>query len=196
MFNTTEEENQERVKELTEYQKQKIQETLVRMDNALTKPQEVNGRKFEGAGFCCNPTKIQYIDFEVGKSMKLQIELTNSSLSFNSFKLLPLPDNCIDFFEIDFKPCGRIPPGISTRMTLTFMPATNEDIFSHLRLLSETGPVNIPIECLAKKCLLQLDTAVIDFGEVYFGQEKTVSLGVVNKGALDCTYEFVGDQGF
>ena len=68
---------------------------------------------FKGIAFNCDPKVIEFKDFEVNESYTKIITLTNSSNSFNSFKLLPLKDNVIDFFEVTYKPPGRMSAGIS-----------------------------------------------------------------------------------
>jgi hypothetical protein len=189
-FEETENPNQRKQIILSENQKNKLKETLKKMDENLVQPQHSVGRTFTGAGFACKPEKIIYKDFEVGKSMSITIELTNRSYSFNSYKLLPLDDEIRDFFEIDYKPPGRLPSGISASMTLVFTPMVDKDYFSKLNLLSETGPISVPIECLSKKCIIEIDNPIIDFGEVILGEELTKNLNLSNNGALSCNYSF------
>jgi hypothetical protein len=181
--------------ELTVNQKRKIQDTLKQMDKNLVQPQHSVGRTYIGPGFASKPEKIVYKDFEVGKPMSITIELTNKSYSFNSFKLLPLDDEILDFFEIDYKPSGRLPAGISTTMTLKFTPMTEDDYFSNLKLLSETGMVLIPIECISKKCIIEIDNPVIDFGDVILGEEVHKTLNLENKGALSSRFIFQDGYG-
>lgn len=179
---------------LNEHQKQKIKETLKKMEDNLVKPQTTVGRVFVGAGFACNPERIVFKDFEVGVPMQMEIELTNISYGFNSFKLLPLNDEIIDFIEIDYKPCGRIPAGISTSMLLMFTPIVEKDLVSWLNLLSETGMVQIPLECLAKKCEVKIAENTVDFGEVILGNQVERVLSVENTGALLFNYAFLDDE--
>ena len=181
--------------QLTEHQKNKIKETLKKMDENMIQPQISCGKVFSGAGFASNPEKIIFKDFELGKTAIITIELINISYSFNSFKLLPLDDEIIDFFEIDYKQCGRIPAGISTPMTLKFTPMVERDYFSNLKLLSETGTVLIPIVCSTKKCVIDVSNETIDFGEVIIGQEITKNLNIENKGALSCNFKFLDQEG-
>jgi hypothetical protein len=180
--------------ELNTLQKNKIKETLKKMDENLVQPQLSVGKSFSGAGFACKPEKIIYKDFEVGVPMSITIELTNRSYSFNSFKLLPLDDELIDFFEIDYRPCGRVPAGISTTMTLKFTPMVDKDYFGNLKLLSETGMVLIPIECLSKKCIIEIENPSIDFGEVIIGEEIKKQINLENKGALSCSFSFLDED--
>ena len=53
----------------------------------LTSVQKCWGKTFEGAGFTCTPGVIRYDDFEVGKKYKVEVTVTNVSLTFNQFKL-------------------------------------------------------------------------------------------------------------
>jgi hypothetical protein len=179
---------------LNEHQKNKIKETLKKMEDNLVKPQTTVGRVFVGAGFASNPEKIIFKDFEEGIPMQITIDLTNISYGFNSFKLLPLNDEIIDFIEIDYRPCGRIPAGISTPMTLKFTPIVEKDLISTLNLLSETGMVEIPLECLAKKCGVQITNDTIDFGEVILGNKVERQMSLQNTGALMFAYAFLDDE--
>lgn len=193
-FKETENNNERPQIVLSDNQKNKIKETLKKMDENLVQPQHSVGRTFIGAGFACKPEKIIFKDFEVGKSMSITIELTNRSYSFNSYKLLSLDDEIRDFFEIDYKPPGRLPSGISASMTLVFTPMVDKDYFSHLKLLSETGPINIPIECLSKKCIIEIENPIIDFGEIILGEEVTKTLNLSNQGGLSCNYSLTDDK--
>jgi len=179
---------------LNERQKNKIKETLKKMEDNLVQPQTTVGRVFVGAGFASNPERIIFKDFEVGVPMEITIELINISYGFNSFKLLPLKDEIIDFIEIDYRPCGRIPAGISTKMTLKFTPIVEKDLISTLNLLSETGMVEIPLECLSRKCEIQISNPTIDFGEVILGNQVERQLQIENTGALSCLYTFLDDE--
>ena len=180
--------------ELSQKQKDKIQQTLIEMRQNRAQVQYTGGRPFDKGGFVSNPSKITYNDFEIGKRMSITIDIINVSYSFNSFKLLPLDDDIIDFFEIDYRSCGRIPAGISTKMTLHFTPLVNKDYKSYLRLDSETGMCLIPIECYCKKCTISFDNATIDYGEVILGQEIEKELIVKNDGALKCKYIMVDTE--
>jgi len=151
---------------LSDETKMKLKEAVKKMEENMVRPQNIVGKNFEGAGFSSKPETITYKDFEVGVPMTITVELTNRSLVFNSFKLLPLDDEIIDFFEIGYRPCGRIPAGISTNMTLKFTPVVNKSYHSHLKLLSETGLVMIPIQCLKKECIIVLEEEVLNFGDV------------------------------
>ena len=192
-FEETENTNERKPIVLTDLQKLKIKETLKKMDENLVQPQYSVGKIFTGPGFASNPEKIIYKDFEIGKTFSVTIELVNRSYSFNSYRLIPLEDEIRDFFDIDYKPPGRIPSGMSAFMTLKFTPMVDKDYFSHLKLLSETGLVSIPIECLSKKCVIEIDNPIVDFGDIVIGQFINKNLILNNKGALSCKY-FILDE--
>lgn len=186
--------NKRRNIELTDKEKEKIKKAVKDMENNMTGPQNVMGREFTGAGFAGNPQKILFDDFTVGVPMEKTVEITNISLGFNSFKLLPLDDEIIDFFEITYKPCGRIPAGISTSIGLKFTPMMNKDYKSNLKLLSETGLCLIPLECLCKKCEVEVKNPVLDFGEIILGQEKMINLNISSLGALSCAFKMLAEN--
>ena len=58
------------------------------------------------------------------------------------------------------------------------------DIQTYLPLLAETGNIDIPIVCTCKKALLDVDTPIVDFGKVIYGEKNTVKLMLKNSGAL------------
>ena len=82
-------------------------------------------------------------------------------------------------------PCGRVPAGISTHMTLKFMPVVNK---------SETGMVLVPIEILSKKCEIKIENPVMNFGIVILGQNISQTLNIENNGALECQFSFLDDK--
>jgi hypothetical protein len=96
--------------------------------------QVVAGRTFAGAAFVAQPNEITFTDFTVGHTHRTKVLLTNVSLSFNSFKVLPLPDHIIDFFEVSYEKPGRMSAGTSCVLHIAFTPQLNEDI------LAEVGP--------------------------------------------------------
>ena len=105
---------------------------LNRMKNGTD--QHAVGRVFKGPGFIAKPLKIIFTDFEIGKNYKKKFLLTNTSYAFNSFKLLDLPDNCIDFFVINYEKVGRVSAGVSVSIEVTFTPLVNEDIHSGMHV--------------------------------------------------------------
>ena len=148
------------------------------------KPQIVTKKEFKGIAFISKPEKIVFKDFDVGRTHVKTILVTNVSLSFDSFKELPNEDQFKDFFDIEYTPTGRMSAGLSTTIQITFLPKQDNDINTVLPLLSETGPINIPLICTCKKALLDVDNPIVDFGKVIYGEEQTVKIKMTNAGAL------------
>lgn len=142
------------------------------------------GKTFKGASFVSNPAVIEFKDFEPGKVYKKKFILTNVSYTFNSFQLLPLDDSFIDFFEIAYEKPGRMSAGVSCSLEITFSPKLNDDILGDIKLLTQTGPVNIPLQCLKKRCIPRVLVEEVDFGEVIIGQINRQKITIKNTGAL------------
>lgn len=144
----------------------------------------VTGKEFKGTSFISKPEVIMFKDFTVGMAHTQTILMTNTSFSFNSFKLVPLDDKIKDFFHIVYAPSGRMSAGLSTTITITFTPQLNEDINSFFPILAETGLIQIPLVCTCKKALIQVDETNLNFGDVIFGESSTQYVKIENKGAL------------
>ena len=74
---------------------------------------------------------------------------------------------------------------MSCPITIRFTPQKNEDISDCLPLLAKTGPIMIPLICTCKKAIVRIDSPVVDFGQVIFGEECTKKIRLENQGALE-----------
>jgi hypothetical protein len=177
-------ENEEYFPKLSVLEQQYMDKAAIRQKEGITKPQVVAGRTFKGDSFISKPDEIRFKDFTVGMAHTQTILMTNVSLSFNSFKLMPLEDKIKDFFHIVYTPSGRMSAGLSTTIQITFTPQLNEDINSFFPILAETGLIRIPLICTCKKALIEVEEPAVDFGDVIFGESSTMFVKVENKGAL------------
>lgn len=73
-----------------------------------------------------------------------------------------------DYFEIMYKPPGRISAGMACPITIRFTAQVNEDIDDFFPILTETGPINIPLKCESKKAIVKCENPIVDFEQVYF----------------------------
>jgi hypothetical protein len=142
--------------------------------------QVAGGKLFKGQAFVSHPEMIQFVDFEVGRVYKKRFTLTNTSYTFNSFKLLPLSDKVIDFFDITFEKPGRMSAGVSCTIEIKFTPQLNQDIFSDICFYSETGPMKVPLKCFIKRCIPEIVNPEIDFGRIVVGQQLRLPLKIKN----------------
>ena len=58
----------------------------------LVQKQIVAGKEFKGTAFIAKPDVILFKDFELGKTYRQKVIITNVSFSFNSFKVLQITD--------------------------------------------------------------------------------------------------------
>jgi hypothetical protein len=160
-------------------------------------PQIAGGKVFQGDAFASTPSTILFKDFEVGRSYRKVFTLTNVSYTFNSFKMLDLKDSIIDFFTITFERPGRMSAGMSCSIEIVFKPQLNKDILDEIKLLTETGPVSIPLHCLIKRCAPRIVDTQLDFGSMIVGQKNLLTVKIVNTQALltRFTIEEVIDMG-
>ncbi|CAK81749.1 unnamed protein product (macronuclear) [Paramecium tetraurelia] len=174
-----------KLKELTPLEKEYFDKARQRHKDNIYKDQIVQGRKFEGVAFISKPAEIIFKDFDVGKPHTIIMQLTNVSYTFNSFKILPLPEAVRDFFELIYTPPGRVSAGMSCPITVRFTPQLNDDIDVQLQCQAETGPFQIHILCTSKKAIAKVEQPIIDFGKVILGEDSTLILKIQNLGALD-----------
>lgn len=159
-----------------------------RMRANRTKKQIVWGKEFVGRAFLARPEIIEFKDFDLGVAMAQQITLTNVSYSFNTFKILGLPDDIKDFFTVTYQKPGRMSAGMSCTVTVRFNPKINQDIEATLPIQAETGMIGIPLCCYTKKAVPQISNRILDFGEVVMGERCSRVLKVTNSGALPAKF--------
>lgn len=153
--------------------------------------QVAGGRLFKGQAFVSKPDELIFKDFDVGKKYKKHFLMTNVSYTFNSFKLLELDDDVIDFFTITYEKPGRMSAGVSCTLEIVFAPEMNKDILTTIRFFTETGPVEVPLKCLIKRCAPRIVNPTIDFGGITIGQKLSSSLKIKNSQALSTEFEIV-----
>lgn len=182
------------VPRLTKLEEQYMAAARERQKHNICSVQRCLGKEFKGDAFLAKPAIIAFTDFEVGKRYRQVIEVTNVSLTFNQFKLLPLDDKVKDFFEIEFVPPGRMSAGVTRYITLWFIPKMSQDIVSTFPILAKTGRIDFPLRCTTKKTILTVtpqDAAanpIIDFGQVLAGESAQRVLKVKNSGALGAVF--------
>ena len=74
---------------------------------------------------------------------------------------------------------------MSCPITIRFTPQKNEDISDCLPLLAKTGPIIIPLICTCKKAIVRIDSPIVDFGQVIYGEECIRKIRLENQGALE-----------
>ncbi|CAG9327365.1 unnamed protein product [Blepharisma stoltei] len=184
-----------KLRPLTKYEEDMMLRARIKHKQNITHEQKCWGKTFQGSAFIPKPEKILFEDFEVGQTYTQTVILTNVSFTFNSFKLLPLDPEIKDFFNIVFTPPGRMSAGLTCPIQITFTPQINSDIISVFPILSETGRIDIPLECLSKKSVISVQSNIIDFGQVILGEHCNRTLVIKNEGALGSEFSLLDKDG-
>ena len=184
-----------KLRPLTKYEQDMMIKSKVKHKQNITKPQVCWGKTFQGAAFIPKPEKIVFKDFDVGGTYTQKVVLTNVSFTFNSFKVLALDPEVKDFFNVEYTPAGRMSAGLTCPLNVTFTPQINSDINTVLPILSETGPIDIPIQCLSKKSAITLDSGVVEFKDVILGEQVTSKITLRNEGALGGKFRVLDRHG-
>ncbi|XP_038060641.1 cilia- and flagella-associated protein 74-like [Patiria miniata] len=157
----------------------------------IVRKQVAAGKEFKGCPFYSKPDIIHFKDFDVGKSYKKKVILTNVSYSVNFIKLVDLSDHLKDFIDLQFDPPGQMSAGMSCEMVVTFKPMINEDLEGEVQFLTQTGPFCVPVNCSTKKCDLSVDMDSIDFGTQVIGETLKKTITLTNNGAKGTNFEFL-----
>ena len=72
-------------------------------------------------------------------------------------------------FEYEYTPSGGLSPGLATDMTVVYTPRKNEDVETEIQLLTQTGPIAIPVRCLKKRVSMTFSCC-----KKYFENEITI----------------------
>ncbi|OQS00893.1 hypothetical protein ACHHYP_02182 [Achlya hypogyna] len=167
------------------------QAALAKQKDNLIEKQVVWRKEFTGRAFLADPPEVWFQDFVVGKPMRLSFTLTNVSNTFNHFKLLPLPDDVRDFFDIKYDKPGRMSAGMTCRVQVSFCARLNVDIETHVPAVAKTGYFTIPLRCTAQRIVPQLSTTVVEFSNVVVGECAKHVVSLRNEGALPTTFRVV-----
>ncbi|CAG9461944.1 unnamed protein product [Pedinophyceae sp. YPF-701] len=169
---------------LSKAERKRMQELREKQRAAIVKPQVVMGREFKGAAFLPSPREVVFEDFDVGKTYSRRVVLTNVSWAQSSFKVLDMPNDVYQYFSLRYKPPGYMSAGMTCSVEITFQPLLNRDIDTHIPLLGETGPFQIPVRCRRKKAMMLLSPDTLSFPGLALGASETRKVVIKNKGAL------------
>lgn len=145
-----------RQRALSVFEQRKIERALQEQQKILLEgtPQRVAGRVHAGPSFRCRPAEVLFMGFESGGVYTQTVEVTNVSLGFSTFRVLPLPEEVEGVLNVSFEAPGRMSAGRSTQLTVTFTPKKEEDLRSEVILLSPTGPQSLRVVCCCKRAVL------------------------------------------
>ncbi|CAL1527246.1 unnamed protein product [Lymnaea stagnalis] len=171
-------------------EQQILKRTLEKTKKGIVITQVAAGKEFSGSPFYSKPDVIHFKDFDVGKTYKKLVKLTNVSYTLNYIKYLDITDQLKDFIKIQFDPPGQMSAGLTCDVVVTFKPMINKDLSGEVKFLTQTGPFNIPLLCSTKKCDVNVDINAIDFGTHVIGETMRRTITLTNKGALGTNFDF------
>ncbi|XP_035200762.1 cilia- and flagella-associated protein 74 isoform X4 [Oxyura jamaicensis] len=175
-------------KEISEKKMEEFQTTV-------SHKQIVSGHEPKGRTFYSKPSYIHFKDFDVGKIYKKKIVLTNASYSVNFCRLVGISEWLKDFISIQFEPPGKMSPGMSCEVGVTFKPAIDENLEGEVMFMAQTGSFSVPLKCTAKTCILALDKVLIDFGTHVVGETISRTINLTNTGALGTRFKVQASAG-
>ena len=149
----------------------------------------VMGREFKGDGFLMTPKEVVFKDFEVGETYRQKITLTNVFWTKNTFKVMEMPPEVRNFFEVEYKFPGLVSAGIACDIFVHFEPKVNEDIVTHIPIITQTGPITVPVRCTRRRATLSLSTSAVNFSGITIGETKEQRVEIVNNGALGVDFK-------
>lgn len=141
---------------LSVFEQRRIEEALQEQQRMLLEgtPQRVAGRVHAGPSFRCRPAVVTFGSFDVGQRYSQNVEVTNVSLGFSTFRVLPLDDELEGIISVSFEAPGRLSAGRSAQLKVTFTPRKEEDLTIDILLLSPTGPQKLPVVCRRRRSVL------------------------------------------
>ncbi|KAK3540493.1 hypothetical protein QTP70_032453 [Hemibagrus guttatus] len=147
-----------------------------------------SGKDLKGPPFVSKPESVIFKDFDLERTYKRKVVLTNISNVTNYCRLMGVSQNLMDFISVCFEPPGPMSAGMSCELETVFRPLLNEDLDGEIRLQSATGPFSVIIKCRTKKCEMVVDSSLIDFGTHVVGETISRVITLTNRGALGTRY--------
>lgn len=141
----------------------------------------------QNAPFSCNPSKVHFSNYDVGKEYNITIALVNKTTVPKTFRVMPVLPKYANVLQFVYEVPPRISPGLSWEVTLRFRPRENVDFSTALYFKTEEGYFAVPVTTARKTFLFSVRPKVIDFGTVVVGEEQTRHITLENKGALSGT---------
>ena len=164
---------------------QAMDKAALRLKEGIVQPQTFAGKIFQGPAFAATPPNPCFSDFEAGETYRQRVTLTNVSFGRCTFRVQGFPEEHTHLFSVQHEPPGPLSPGMTCDLWVTFSPQDNEDRHTELQLLASTGPVTVPVICIAKRARVSASQRVVDFGPpVMLGDAASRTLELRNDGAL------------
>ncbi|GAA6108298.1 cilia- and flagella-associated protein 74 isoform X1 [Tachysurus ichikawai] len=147
-----------------------------------------SGKELKGPSFVSKPETVLFKDFDLERTYKKKVVLTNISNVTNYCRIVGVSQNLMDFISVSFEPPGPMSAGMSCELETVFRPLLNKDLDGEIQFHSATGPFSVIIKCRTKKCEMVVDSSLIDFGTHVVGETISRVITLTNRGALGTRY--------
>ncbi|XP_060737594.1 cilia- and flagella-associated protein 74 [Tachysurus vachellii] len=147
-----------------------------------------SGKELKGPSFVSKPETVLFKDFDLERTYKKKVVLTNTSNVTNYCRIVGVSQNLLDFISVSFEPPGPMSAGMSCELETVFRPLLNKDLDGEIQFHSATGPFSVIIKCRTKKCEMVVDSSLIDFGTHVVGETISRVITLTNRGALGTRY--------
>ncbi|CAB4013133.1 Hypothetical predicted protein [Paramuricea clavata] len=161
-----------------------MERALMKQKESIVQKQVAVGREFKGQAFYSKPEVVIFKDFNIGKSYRKKVVLTNVSYTQNFCKYIGMSSHLLDFIDIIYDPPGAMSAGLTCDFTVIFKPMLNEDLVGQIDFLAQTGPFSVPVKCFTKKCQVSVDKNEINYGSQVLGEICKKTIMLINDGAL------------
>ncbi|KAI5101538.1 cilia- and flagella-associated protein 74 isoform X1 [Silurus meridionalis] len=163
-----------------------LRSTKPEIDKTLTSKGTKKTKR--GPPFISKPETVLFKDFDLEKTYKKKVVLTNTSNVTNHCRFTGVSQNLMDFISVSFEPPGPMSAGMACELEVAFRPLLNEDLDGKIHFQTPTGPFSVTIKCRTKKCEMVVDSSLIDFGTHVVGETISRVITLTNRGALGTRY--------
>lgn len=139
--------------------------------------------------FKVEPRVLKFKGFEIGKSNIKKFSIVNTSSVAQRLTILPMISDNFQFF---FEKKGKIAPGMSEEVKVSFVPRNYNYYHTQVRILGEAENFIVPIHAfpVMNKGNVEIFPKRIDFGLREIGKVHTIQKPLICKIPVNFEFEF------
>lgn len=139
--------------------------------------------------FKVEPRVLKFKGFEVGKSNIKKFTIVNTSSVAQRLTILPMISDNFQFF---YEKKGKIAPGMSEEVKVSFVPRNYSYYHTQVRILGEAENFIVPVHAfpVMDKESVEIFPRRIDFGLKEIGKSYTVQKPLICKIPMNFEFEF------
>lgn len=139
--------------------------------------------------FKLEPKVLKFKGFEVGKSNIKKFSIINTSTVAQRLNILPMISDNFQFF---FEKKGKIAPGMSEEVKVSFVPRNYNYYHTQVRILGENENFIIPIHAfpVMNRSDVEIFPRRVDFGHRQIHKSHTIQKSLICKIPVNFEFEF------